>query len=108
MDIKGIISGVNPYLNSKAAGAEGREGDDQTTKTGAQQAVAAGDKVTISDTAKLQALATREASQTPDIRKDKVEEAKQKIASGQYKPDSRKIAEGIVKSDLGLVVGKGS
>jgi len=107
MDVKGIISGVNPYLSSKAGGAEARDGDLQAAKTGAQQAAAAGDTVTISDAAKLQALATREASQAPDIRKEKVEEVKQRVQSGQYKTDSRKIAEGIVKSDLGLVVSKG-
>ncbi|MBF0480961.1 MAG: flagellar biosynthesis anti-sigma factor FlgM [Desulfovibrionaceae bacterium] len=107
MDVKGIISGVNPYLNPKATGAEGRDATDQAAKTGAQQAAATGDVVTISDAAKLQALATREATRSPDVRRDKVDEVKQKIQSGQYKPDSRKIAEGIVKSDLGMVVGKG-
>jgi negative regulator of flagellin synthesis FlgM len=104
MDVKGIVNGVNPYLNPKVAGAEVREAQEQATRTAAQQTVAAGDVVNISDTAKLQAFAAREATQAPDVRRERIEELKEKVASGQYKPDSRKIAAGIIKNDLDLLV----
>ena len=61
-------------------------------------------KVQLSDqaleasTAKQKALDI--AMNTPDIRMDRVEELKARLKNGEYKIDSEKIAEGIVREAL--------
>lgn len=54
-----------------------------------------GDKVSIStDVQKVQEV----LKTTPDVRAEKVEELKQKVNSGQYRVDSREIANKMISS----------
>ena len=57
--------------------------------------------VDLSPQSKDKAAAHRRAFEiakaTPDIREDRVAELRQKIAAGQYSPDSEKIADGILR-----------
>jgi negative regulator of flagellin synthesis FlgM len=51
--------------------------------------------VQISPKAKELSLARAAVDATPDIREDKVADLRKRIASGEYKPDAGKIADGI-------------
>ncbi len=54
------------------------------------------DNVSISDEAKLRALAQKTLEQLPDVRQEKVDRLSKLIQSGRYNPDAEKIAEKIL------------
>lgn len=56
--------------------------------------------VQISAKAKEMSKAMNAVKNAPDVREDKVEKYKAMIASGEYKPDAGKIADGIAKEAL--------
>ena len=47
------------------------------------------------------------ARNTPDIREDRVAELKQRIESGQYKPDAGQIADGMMREAIKDELAKG-
>ena len=54
------------------------------------------DNVSISDEAKLRALAQKTLEKLPDVRQDKVDKLSKLIQSGRYNPEAEKIAEKIL------------
>ncbi|HUT04422.1 MAG TPA: flagellar biosynthesis anti-sigma factor FlgM [bacterium] len=54
------------------------------------------DNVSISDEAKLRALAQKTLEKLPDVRQEKVDRLSKLIQSGRYNPDAEKIAEKIL------------
>lgn len=100
MEIKNTLTGLNPYERTKLDKAEGDKAR-QKRDTGATQS-SKGDHVEFSDEASLRAEAFKVASNTSDVRSDKVEMLKAKIAAGEYEVDSRKIAENLIRDDLDL------
>lgn len=56
--------------------------------------------VSISPRAKEMSLARAVVDDTPDVREDKVAEFKKRIASGEYKPDAGRIADGILSEAM--------
>jgi negative regulator of flagellin synthesis FlgM len=56
--------------------------------------------VTISPKARELSLARAVVDETPDVRADKVAEFKARIASGEYKPDAGRIADGMLKEAI--------
>jgi negative regulator of flagellin synthesis FlgM len=63
---------------------------------------AEGDRVSLSPAALLHTAAHAEAGKAPDIRREKVEGLKALVESGDYVPDSRKIATGLLKDEAFL------
>lgn len=63
-----------------------------------------GDRVSLSDEGRMRTEAYKEAMKAPEVRQDKVDAIKARIASGEYEIDSTKIAEGILKEELNLFV----
>ncbi|MDR2054899.1 MAG: flagellar biosynthesis anti-sigma factor FlgM [Desulfovibrio sp.] len=61
-----------------------------------------GDRVSVSQDALLMTEARRTAQNAPDVRADKVEELRSQIANGTYKPDSRLVAESLIREEPGL------
>lgn len=59
------------------------------------------DAVTISDSARSIAAATKAVSAAPDVREDRVNEIKAAIAAGTYTVDSRRLASKLITS-LGI------
>ena len=59
-----------------------------------------GASVDISDTARFMKQASDIAHSVPDIRADKVQDLKKRIAEGNYKVDSAKIADKLVEEHL--------
>jgi negative regulator of flagellin synthesis FlgM len=79
--------------SESAAKPERSRSIDTGTKTADTTAPA---KAEISDKAKDLAKAYAVASATPDVREDRIAELKKRIASGDYKVDSDKIAEKMI------------
>jgi flagellar biosynthesis anti-sigma factor FlgM len=71
-----------------------------TTASGAKPATGE-DTVSISSThGELQALTTNLAN-VPEVRVDRVAALQPQVSSGQYKPDSQRIADAILKDQAG-------
>lgn len=59
------------------------------------------DRVEVSSDARLAEQAVRAAHEAPDIRADKVEQARQKLAAGQVGNDVDRLADKLIDSLLG-------
>ena len=99
MDIKKILGGSNPYVQSKV-----EKGDDSEAvakaKAKAKSQSSSGDRVSVSSDAKLVAEAAKAAMESPEVRVDRVEALRAQVQSGNYNPDPRRIAQKLVESDL--------
>lgn len=99
MDIKNITgNALDPYKtqmdsSSTVQGARGRQSDAAASKQ------ATGDRVSVSPEARLRTEALVTAMNTPDVRQDKIDALKERIASGTYEIDSRSIARGLLQSE---------
>ena len=63
-----------------------------------------GDTVSVSREARLLSEALRTAETSPDVRTDKVEALRIQVAEGTYRPDSRLIAENLLREEPNLFV----
>ena len=99
MEIQGNITlGIDPY--GTAASLEKSTEDRQQVKSEqARTTEVQGDTVTVSQEALLLTEARRTAQNTPDVRTDKVESLRIQVANGTYKPDSRLIAENLIREE---------
>lgn len=102
MEIKNI--NLDTYRSQLERNETLRARDPGTAKTAPAPASAAslGDRVSVSRDATLRTEAFRAALVTPDVRQEKVNTIKERIASGTYQIDSKRIASKLVQSELGL------
>lgn len=68
--------------------------------TAGQQAP--GDRISVSTDAILRTEAYRVASNSPDVRQEKINSIKERIASGNYQIDNKRIASKLVQSEVAL------
>ena len=61
---------------------------------------ASGDSVELSQEAKTMGKAMEVLDNLPDIREEKVAEIRERIASGTYQVDGKKIAEKMIKESM--------
>jgi flagellar biosynthesis anti-sigma factor FlgM len=77
----------------------------ERTQTGTsgrgQQTAPAGDRVDVSNDARLMSSALQAASGAPAIRQDVVERARQKLAAGEVGNDPMRLADRMIDSLLG-------
>jgi negative regulator of flagellin synthesis FlgM len=106
MEIKNsLLHNADPYrLDRDQAARSAQAALLQQKRGGADEAVgrSEGDRVSLSPAAMLHTAAHAEAGKAPDIRREKVEALKARVDSGDYAPDSRKIAEGLLKDEAFL------
>ena len=100
-----MANGVGVRQTEKAkGGTEVRSTAEQTTDELNKQLLKSSVGVDLSARSKDRAAAHRKAydiaKATPDVRADRVADLRQKIASGEYKPDSEKIADGILREAI--------
>jgi negative regulator of flagellin synthesis FlgM len=100
MEIKNsLLKNLDPYQ----AKVETKEAADATagrTKNTAQNPVSAqGDRVSLSASARLHTTAHAEAANAPEVRREMVDAIKQRVDSGEYTIDARKVAERLVQSE---------
>lgn len=100
MDIKNL-GNLNPYTNRKVQ--EGNKPGSAGKGNSAQSSSSNGDKVSLSGEAKLRGAALAEASQSPDVRQEKVKDLKERVKNGTYKPDLQKAAANLLRDDMQLM-----
>jgi negative regulator of flagellin synthesis FlgM len=100
MVINKILTGTSPY--EKLEKAENEQAKAKRDK-GADEAQA-GDRISLSEGAKLRTEAHKAAQDAPEIRREKVEAIKAKIAAGEYEIDAQKVAQKMVEEDLDLLI----
>ena len=102
MDIKNISQNVLDPYRSRI------ENDPQAQSQRSRQAESTpqpqgGDRISVSPEARLMTEAYRTAMNTTDIRQDKVDAIKERIASGSYSVDAKNIAEKMLQSDADII-----
>jgi negative regulator of flagellin synthesis FlgM len=96
---KALIQNSDPYRASLDKAASAR----RAAQAGPESAAGIrGDVVTVSSEAVLLTEAYRAAGAAPDIRQEKVNSIKERVASGAYEPDSRAIARKLLESEAFL------
>ncbi len=74
--------------------------NEQEGHKGANSIAPKGDSVQLSGDAKMMAEARGVASETSDVRTEKVAALREQVQNGTYKVDNNRIAEGILKEDV--------
>ena len=97
---------VNEYISGTKGGVPTAEttsvGQDDKARPQAQPTPeqASGDRVELSEKSKQIARVRDLAESAPDIRRDKVEEIKAKLAAGTYQVNAEEIADKLLKGGL--------
>lgn len=102
MEIKTTLRNLDPY-QQKLDKAENDAKIKRDKSAGRANGSGQEDRVSLSPEAKLRTEAYRTAQNTDEIRTDKVEEIKARIANGTYEINTRKIAENLIRDDLDLL-----
>jgi negative regulator of flagellin synthesis FlgM len=58
-----------------------------------------GDRVSLSAIARLLTVAHAEAGKAPDVRQEKVDSIKERVASGEYAPDQEQTAKNLLRDE---------
>ena len=95
----GIVNRLDPQAYANGTEQVQRE---RSASSGEKTARSQGDTVSVSQDAVLMNQAARTAQNTPDVRTEQVEALRIQVANGTYKPDSRLIAENLVREEPGL------
>ncbi|MGM0607890.1 MAG: flagellar biosynthesis anti-sigma factor FlgM [Candidatus Muiribacteriota bacterium] len=102
MDINGIKppglkNTVDNLKNRKADGAKFKK-ELKSTKSDKSNKIMSGEKINLSSKSEEVKEAKKIVDNAPDVRWDKVEEFKAKIASGSYEIDSEAIADKFIST----------
>ncbi len=99
MEIKNtLLKQVDPYrttIDSKKDAAAGRARNSGETSPAAGQ----GDRVSLSPSALMHTTAHAAATKAPEIRQEKVDGIKERLANGEYTVDSKHIAKKLLEND---------
>lgn len=97
MEIKNsLLRNIDPYRNR----VEQKPGDaPERAVTGQASATPKGDRVSLSEEARLHIAARSEAAAAPEVRREKVDALKQSVADGTYTVDSRQVAQKLLASE---------
>lgn len=93
---------LDPYKSATRLDKSAEPGVKPMPQADAAQPQAQGDTVTVSQDALLLTEARRAAQNTPDIRAEKVEALRTRVVNGTYRPDSMRIAAGLVREEPDL------
>ncbi len=97
MHIKNLLNTLDPY-QAKLEKAEHKNVGEARKK--GNDARASGDRVSLSDTARMRTEAYSGALAAPDIRREKVTELKQKVEAGTYEINSQDIARKLLQDEV--------
>ncbi|WP_027720960.1 flagellar biosynthesis anti-sigma factor FlgM [Maridesulfovibrio zosterae] len=70
------------------------------TQPQSQSSAASRDVVNVSSQARLIGTARQTATESPDVREQKVKDLREQVRSGTYKPDIRKTAMNLVRDEV--------
>ncbi|MDQ7833493.1 MAG: flagellar biosynthesis anti-sigma factor FlgM [Desulfovibrionaceae bacterium] len=101
---------INELFGTGKAYGQNRVGSGQTGQVAGSgrdaksaRTTGASDTVTLSGNAKLFSQAVRDAQNAPEVRVERVAELKAQVESGEYQPDSHKIAEKMLLAEIDLL-----
>lgn len=99
MEIKNtLLKQIDPYrskIDSKSDAASGRG----RASGEASSAPAQGDRVSLSPSALMHTVAHAAATRAPEVRQEKVDAIKDRLANGEYAIDSKAIAKKLLETD---------
>ena len=101
MEINNLLGKLGPYDQTKIDKATE---DSARARKEQAAAKAAGDRISLSDEAKLRTEALGAAQAAPDVRRERVAAIKAQVESGEYQINTRKIAQKMVEEDLELLI----
>jgi negative regulator of flagellin synthesis FlgM len=99
MQIKDVLNAVRGYEKPETESVDRPVRKDKSGKSSDRS-----DSVRISREGRLFARALREAQESPEVRRARVNEIKEQVDAGTYVIDSRKTAAKIVEEDLDLLI----
>lgn len=104
MSINGInnMGSYNRAMMEAANAARTKDTAGAPRAGAAPAAQATGDRINVSTDAVLRTEAYKVASASTDVRQEKVNAIKERIASGNYQIDNRRIASKLVQSEVAL------
>lgn len=94
MEIKGLLTGLQTYEQSKINKARDRGGQSSSSSSSSS------DRVTLSQDARLYRTGLDQAMNAQEVRSERVEELRERVKDGSYQPDSRNIAEKMILQDM--------
>ena len=100
MEIKNaLLKNLDPYRMRLEAKSEVNGVRARGTE---EPAAVSGDRVSLSPGARLHTVARAEAFGAPEVRQEKVDALKDRIAAGDYAIDAGNIAEKLLESEIAL------
>ncbi len=100
MNIKNIQHGsIDLLLNKVEAKPAARQSERAIE---AYNAPRQGDRISLSEEAKVRTVTLNAANQAPDVRKAKLNAIRERVAAGEYAVDSRTIAQRLLEEESQL------
>lgn len=97
------INNLSNYRAQMDAASAARAKDNGAQKpANPAPAQALGDRISVSTDAMLRTDAYKVATNSPDVRQEKINAIKERVDSGNYKIDNRRIASKLVQSEVAL------
>ncbi len=96
MEIKTYLNNLDPY-QAKLEKSESAKAKD--SRRGTETKGESGDRVSVSDEARLRTEAYRTALNAPEVRQEKVTALKAQVDAGEYQIDSQKVAEKLIREE---------
>ncbi len=93
---------INQFNNTPLKAYSDNRVKNSTDKAQSQSATSAptNDVVNVSSQAKLLGAARQTAANSPDTREQKVNELREQVRAGTYKPDIRKTAMNLIRDEV--------
>jgi len=96
MEIKKTLGLGSKALEGRDRPAAVDKAAQKTATASGAEALAAGDRVEISDRSREMAKAAEVLASTPEVRQQKVEEIKTRIENDEYEVDADKVAQKMI------------
>lgn len=97
MEIKNtLLKNLDPYRN-RVGQTTGNAPD--RTSTPASSNAPQGDRVSLSDGARLHGAAHAEVASAPEVRQEKVDALKERVTDGSYTVDTKTVARKLLETD---------
>ncbi len=99
MEINNVLKNLDPYVKAEQSDQVNAE---KSRRRAELRRPDSGDRASVSPEAKLRAEGFSAALAAPEVRAERVDALKAKIAAGDYQIDARNIAEKMLKEDADL------
>ena len=99
MEIKNsLLKQIDPYRSKIDAKGDAVSGRARNAGEAAPTS-ALGDRVSLSSSALMHTVAHAAANRAPEVRQEKIDAIKERLANGEYTIDSKNIAKKLLESD---------